>query len=515
MAAGDKVTSGQIGPQNSLLGASFGSVTTLANGDYVVHSGRANTVTGYAITRCSGTAPTIGPVSPLNSLVGNNSNELSVARVIPLGDSSFVVDIPAWHNNRGAVTWVGPSGLTGIVSAANSLVGSSENDLLGSNALISLGPDPIGTPMNGGVIATGNGNYIVTSPYWSNGSMHEAGAVSLGHPGRLIGTVNADNSVMGSVAGGGGDLVSAYDTLRDRLVVGQPDANRVTILGPHLTPPQFDLNQHGLTGSWFNPATAGQGLEVEVYPDAGGSGKPVLFGGWFTFDAAGAGNPRWYAMQGAPAAAPGTFDVDIATGYGGAFAQPPVVVGSVVGHGTLTFNDCNSGVLSYTLNDGASRSGAMPLARLIANVTCTASGDRGPAGSYLLSGSWFEPVTSGQGLIIEVNPVQPYLFAAWYTFMPNGSGENGADGQRWYTLQLGALTNGDTYIEQIGIYTASGGKFDAPAPVNVQQVGTANLSIDSCQSLTLSYVFYAGVNAGQTGSVHLVRTGPVPAGCSL
>ena len=28
-----------------------------------------------------------------------------------------------------------------------------------------------------------------------------------------------------------------------------------------------DLNQHGLTGSWYNPATSGQGVEVEVFPD--------------------------------------------------------------------------------------------------------------------------------------------------------------------------------------------------------------------------------------------------------
>lgn len=28
-----------------------------------------------------------------------------------------------------------------------------------------------------------------------------------------------------------------------------------------------DLNQHGLTGSWYEPATSGQGIEVEVFPN--------------------------------------------------------------------------------------------------------------------------------------------------------------------------------------------------------------------------------------------------------
>ena len=31
--------------------------------------------------------------------------------------------------------------------------------------------------------------------------------------------------------------------------------------------PATDLNQHGLTGSWYQPATSGQGFEVEVFPD--------------------------------------------------------------------------------------------------------------------------------------------------------------------------------------------------------------------------------------------------------
>ena len=34
--------------------------------------------------------------------------------------------------------------------------------------------------------------------------------------------------------------------------------------GPALN---VDLNQHGLTGSWYEPATSGQGLAVEVFPD--------------------------------------------------------------------------------------------------------------------------------------------------------------------------------------------------------------------------------------------------------
>ena len=43
-----------------------------------------------------------------------------------------------------------------------------------------------------------------------------------------------------------------------------------------------ELDQHGITGSWFNPATGGQGFEIEAYPDAWDDGQGALFAGWFT-----------------------------------------------------------------------------------------------------------------------------------------------------------------------------------------------------------------------------------------
>ena len=60
-----------------------------------------------------------------------------------------------------------------------------------------------------------------------------------------------------------------------------------------------DLNQHGLTGSWFEPASSGQGMEVEIFPNrTTGTGSAFL--GWFTFDtiADGAERQRWYTALG-------------------------------------------------------------------------------------------------------------------------------------------------------------------------------------------------------------------------
>ncbi|HEX3124350.1 MAG TPA: hypothetical protein VHQ21_13705, partial [Rhodanobacteraceae bacterium] len=292
--------------------------------------------------------------------------------------------------------------------------------------------------------------------------------------------------------------------------------SRVTMFAPKAPAgaTSFNSDQHGITGSWYNPATAGQGIEIEVYPDLVGPGQGGLFAGWYTFDVTAAGGQRWYALQGVARRNSASIDLDIATGYGGNLAAPPTVAASIVGHATLGFADCSTGNLAYTFTDG--RTGTVPLTRLTPNVTCSASGDSGnPAGDYLLSGSWFDPNTSGQGLIFDINPVQPFLFAAWYTYAQNGQALEAGASQRWYTLQSGSFAAGATSLDGIGIYTATGGEFGKATATTAEKVGTAGIVFQGCNALTLSYSFSAGENSGLSGVVHLIRTGPVPAGCSL
>ena len=254
---------------------------------------------------------------------------------------------------------------------------------------------------------------------------------------------------------------------------------------------------------------------MEMYPDLAGSGKGVLFAGWFTFDVTAAGGQRWYALQGTTNGTT-TITLDIATGYAGNFAAPPAVTGTIVGQAAIQFVDCNNATLTYNFSDGSGRTGSFPLTRLTANVTCATGGDSGAApADYLLSGSWFDSSTAGQGLIFDFNPLQPYLFAAWYTFAPNGAQTGGPGSQRWYTLQSGQLPSGTTALNGIGIYTATGGVFNNPAATTTNQVGTANVTFSSCNAMTVSYTFTSGDNQGRSGTMHLARTGPTPEGCSL
>ena len=172
-------TFGVVSPANSLVGSTSGDevgsggVTALTNGNYVVRSllwqNSAGT-TVSAVTFGNGVTGTVGVVSPVNSLVGSAANDsLGSFGVTALPNGNYVVLSPRWDNgavvDAGAATFgSGTTGVDGVVSAANSLVGSSANDTVGTYVLTVLT----------------NGNYVVVSPEWSNGALKTVGAVTFG-----------------------------------------------------------------------------------------------------------------------------------------------------------------------------------------------------------------------------------------------------------------------------------------------------------------------------------------------
>jgi len=118
-------------------------VIPLSNGNYVVDSPYWNGNRG-AVTWGNGSTGVSGTVSDTNSLVGSNPGDLvgglqyyepqdSVySDVTLLSTGNYVVGSPSWNGNRGAVTWGnGSTGVSGIVSDANSLVGSDPGDQVG------------------------------------------------------------------------------------------------------------------------------------------------------------------------------------------------------------------------------------------------------------------------------------------------------------------------------------------------------------------------------------------------
>ena len=281
----------------------------------------------------------------------------------------------------------------------------------------------------------------------------------------------------------------------------------------------MNLDQHGLTGSWYNSSTSGQGFVIETYPDLLSSGHGVLAGGWFTYGSH-LNLPselNWFTIQGEMSNASPYARLGIYRSAGGNFNAPPKADTYEVGNATFIFTDCNHAILHYAVsfNPYEFLESVIPLTRLDSNVTCAQQGDSGAdASNYPLSGAWYDPNTSGQGLFFDINPTQQILFAAWYTFPPTGTPLYADTGQRWFTLQA-PLVPGTNPINNIPIYTSGGGYFDNKNPVTTTQVGSANLSFMTCALLKLTYIFTGGEFIGQAGTINLQRVGPTPANCKL
>ncbi len=277
----------------------------------------------------------------------------------------------------------------------------------------------------------------------------------------------------------------------------------------------LDLNQHGLTGSWYEKATDGQGVEVEVFPHPS-SGTGSTFVSWFTYDTVigGVEHQRWYTAQGQVVTGQPNASLTIYQNTGGNFDAPPATNAQAVGTATLSFDTCSSGQLMYSFSDGTNRAGTIALTRLTKNVTCTTTTPYPTNADFALSGNWYGGAAiSGQGFTAEVNPNSGAFFAAWYTYMPNGTAAAAA-GQRWYTAQ-GTYTPGMRSIP-VTIYETSGGMFNAPTPPAQKTVvvGTGTMAFQSCSAATFSYTFTGGSSSGRSGTIALSRVGAVPPGCT-
>jgi hypothetical protein len=272
-----------------------------------------------------------------------------------------------------------------------------------------------------------------------------------------------------------------------------------------------DIDQQALTGSWYRPKTDGQGVEVEVFPDLVAPGTGFLQGSWFTFDTAGGGadRDRWYTFSGNVRGGDSAAALTIYQNTGGNFATPPVTGAVAVGQATMSFTDCTDALLTYAFTDGSGRVGSVPLTRLTPDVSC---GGAAASGDFGLSGNWYDKATSGQGIVVEVNPVAKAMFLAWYTYALNGQAQ-GAAGQRWYTGLASNYATGARAFA-FALRETTGGIFNQspPAPATAQ-VGTGTLTFTSCDAATLHFQFASGANAGQVGNIALARVGPAPASC--
>jgi filamentous hemagglutinin family protein len=182
---------GPVSSLNSLVGQyandQVGSaVTVLSNGNYVATTANWNGNTG-AVTFSSGVTGNVGIVGLGNSLVGTLvTDSVGNSGAQELTGGNYIIRSVNWNSNRGAVTWCPNTGLIGTISAGNSLVGTTPGDFVSGD----------------GVTLLTNGNYVVRTRLW-NGNL---GAATLCQSdGSTLGAVSVANSLVGTTPG---DIVS-------------------------------------------------------------------------------------------------------------------------------------------------------------------------------------------------------------------------------------------------------------------------------------------------------------------
>jgi len=127
-----------------------------------------------------------------------------------------------------------------------------------------------------------------------------------------------------------------------------------------------------------------------------------------------------------------------------------------------------------------------------------------------IEGAWYQPNTSGQGIVFDYLDGPRTWFGTWHT--ADLSGVTSSAALRWLVLQGEVAVNG-TQVP-LGIYLASGGRFDQAPPVASQRIGEASLSFDTCGTANLEYRFTVGEWAGVSGAIPLRALTPYSEVCA-
>lgn len=264
---GDALPIGPLDVSAGLTGSHPGDqvgnrLEALPNGHFIVassHWRHGGQLRAGAVTWVDGEAGLTGPVTATNSLVGTRAGDLIGERTRVLPGSQYVVLAPFWssgtHSRIGAVTvGDGAGGLSGPVSVDNSLVGGRNNDLVG----------------DGGVTVLANGNIVVVSRDWARGDTMWAGAATwMDANAPLVGVVTEHNSLVGTAFNDGRNL-RAHALVNGHAVASAPgwDHDKVTDVGAVTW-----IDGHtGLSGA-IGPRNSLIGGSSGDFPDQGLSGS--------------------------------------------------------------------------------------------------------------------------------------------------------------------------------------------------------------------------------------------------
>lgn len=219
------------------------------------------------------------------------------------------------------------------------------------------------------------------------------------------------------------------------------------------------------SGSWYDPSHAGEGFIIQFIDDS----QAVVY--WFTFDENGA--QRWFLGVGTASGNQLHLEELLIT-EGGVFGpgfDPDAVERIDVGELTITFDEGDgldrTARADYVI-DGVE--GNQDLVRLTRPAEVAEPQDGVPT----KSGSWFDPMRSGEGFAMEILPDGRPL-AYWFTYDINGR-------QAWM-VGVGASSVGRGSVT-LDLLQPVGGRFGPdfdPDEVVRKPVGTARLGL-SCEA---------------------------------
>jgi hypothetical protein len=286
--------------------------------------------------------------------------------------------------------------------------------------------------------------------------------------------------------------------------------------------PTIPVLQPGIAGAWYAPYETGQGFTIDYIASSN-----TLFVPWFTYTQAGGNDPanrNWFSLQGVANTGATSANLTIYTNDGGTFASG-TTSSQPVGTGTLTFTDCNQGTLEYHFNGDTNggASGVISLVRLTpaADDCVLADGSTWPVNAIppangfatSQSGSWYDPVTSGQGIEFSITPPADgssgALFGAWFTYDPSGASDDPRK-QNWFTLQ-GDLSGTVVGEATVGIFSTLGGTLDGTPATTTVMVGHATIAFSGCESAVVHYQFddtgLAHAYRNLSGTLNLIKIG--------
>ena len=236
---------------------------------------------------------------------------------------------------------------------------------------------------------------------------------------------------------------------------------------------------------WAGTAENGWGMSIQQHGQ-------IQLNALYVYD--NAGKPIWYVLPG------GMWNSDFTT-YAGAIYQPTSAplnnyskeqfkVGAPVGNISINFTSNSTATLQYVING---ISGQKSIQRQLF----------GRGTSPMTVGDMWWGGTAQDGWGISITQQAGILFAAWYTYGPDGKAT-------WYVMTDGTWS-GNTYTGSFFSTTSSawlGVTYD-PNQLKIVppdgKMGTLTLNFSDANNATMTYAFTSGPFAGTTQSKPIVR----------